>query len=253
MTSDNQQPSLRACKKCGGIFPLDSFQLYDQARGYRRHECDACRRAYQAAWARGEVQPVKEDGRRTCVVCSTEKSLEEFAKVYAKNSRGKEYRQHTCLTCWRQASAEKERRRRREKPQAYLEASRRHYWANRDKKNAAKRASKNRMRDAVFAAYGGYRCICCGETEPSMLTLDHVHNDGGADRKNNPRMRGSWQMYEYLISSNFPAGLQVLCYNCNLSKHRCGGVCAHKLKEGSTTIPQGSTAKRPEKQSTPPG
>lgn len=123
--------------------------------------------------------------------------------------------------------------------------------ANREKKNASKRAAKNRMRDAVFAAYGGYRCVCCSETEKNMLTLDHVNNDGGQDRRDNPRMRGSWQMYEYLISHGFPPGLQVLCYNCNISKHRNGGVCSHKLKEGSTTIPEGSTAKRPEMQSTP--
>jgi hypothetical protein len=40
----------------------------------------------------------------------------------------------------------------------------------------------------------------------------------------------------------YPAGLQVLCYNCNISKHRNGGVCEHKIGVGSEAIPSGSRA-----------
>src|SRR5688572_22754686 len=40
-----------------------------------------------------------------------------------------------------------------------------------------------KLKDQVYAAYGGYKCSCCGETEPSFLTLDHINNDGNQYRR----------------------------------------------------------------------
>lgn len=98
-----------------------------------------------------------------------------------------------------------------------------------------------RDRDAAFAAYGGYRCKCCGETEPKFLSIDHINNDGAEMRK----VHGVGSaMYKWLKKRGYPAGFQVLCMNCNHGKARNGGVCPHQ--EGSTAIPQGSTVKRPE-------
>lgn len=79
-----------------------------------------------------------------------------------------------------------------------------------------------------------------------MLTIDHKNEDGAAFRRKIRSARWSHNFYEWIINNGFPKDLQVLCYNCNLSKHRNGGVCAHTLREGSTTIPKGSTAKWPE-------
>src|ERR1700690_1237472 len=42
---------------------------------------------------------------------------------------------------------------------------------------------RKREKDAVFAAYGGYVCACCGEMEKAFLTLDHLNNDGNKHRK----------------------------------------------------------------------
>ena len=35
------------------------------------------------------------------------------------------------------------------------------------------------------------------------------------------------ELYRDLKKAGYPAGYQVLCFNCNSSKHFGGGVCAH--------------------------
>jgi len=121
-----------------------------------------------------------------------------------------------------------------------------------EKKEWAATRYKN-LKDAVFAAYGGYRCACCGETEPLFLGIDHIENNGAEHRKS--IFKGDYRsatgifMYRWLKKSGFPPGYQVLCANCNHGKHRNGGICPHQRSEGSTTIPKGSTAKRPEARS----
>lgn len=243
--TDNQQPSLeqyRTCKRCAEVKPITAFAAYRTHKNgepieYRRHECIECRRSYQAAWARGEITPRYSTPERACRKCGETKPVDQFAKVYSKKTRGKEYRQHTCIECHREASAAKERRLRATNPERYREANRKHYQANRTAKNAQRRERHYRLRDIVFEGYGGYRCTCCGVTEPTMLTLDHVNNDGAEHRRKEPAARWSKHMYAWLIERGFPSEFQVLCFNCNISKYRNGGVCAHKLKEGSTTIP----------------
>lgn len=228
---DNQQPIFRLCKTCGEVKPLENFAVYDAKLGKRRHHCDACRRSYQASWARGEVIPRNSGDHRTCVVCSARKPVEEFSIVYAQKKRGKKYRGHTCLVCTRSASAKKQREARAENPEKWREISRRHNFKHRDGYNVVKRAHHQKLREVIFAAYGGFLCKCCSETEPTMLTIDHVNDDGSEHR----REVGSTNIYSWLVKNGFPEGFQVLCYNCNLSKHRNGGVCAHQTKAGSTT------------------
>ena len=84
------------------------------------------------------------------------------------------------------------------------------------------------LREQVFAAYGGQVCSCCGETEPMFLSIDHVDNDGAEMRRNRAYGRSGTAFYQWLRKKGFPPGFQVLCFNCNLGKHRSGGVCPHK-------------------------
>lgn len=110
------------------------------------------------------------------------------------------------------------------------------------------------LRRLVFKAYGSV-CACCGEHRETMLTIDHVNNDGAEHRKalmanaKTHKWRsaniGGTALYADLVRRKFPSGFQLLCANCNASKSRNGGVCEHQT-EGATTIPRGSTAKRPE-------
>ncbi len=176
---------------------------------------------------------------RQCKICDTVKPLEDFPVSDTK--RG--YRRHWCTVCY---SSRKK---------GYYNAN---YEAVRGKQNArAKRvynadkkkhqsqsaewARKYRAeyRAKVIAAYGS-ECACCGETVEQFLTVDHVHNDGYEARKQKLHPADSAGFYRWLSKNGFPPEFQLLCMNCNFGKAKNGGVCPHQ--EGSTTIPQGSTA-----------
>jgi len=70
----------------------------------------------------------------------------------------------------------------------------------------------------TLEAYGGVRCACCGETEITMLTLDHVDQDGARHRREG-QQRGSL-FYAELRAQKFPKGYRVLCWNCNHAVYR---------------------------------
>lgn len=135
------------------------------------------------------------------------------------------------------------------------------YAADREGNLRRAKARHRQLRDLVFKAYGGV-CACCGEHRETMLTIDHVNNDGAAHRKKlsagykkhkwRDANLGGTSVYADLVRRNFPTGFQLLCANCNVSKARNGGVCEHH-SEGATTIPKGSTAKRPEAPNAPNG
>ncbi len=82
------------------------------------------------------------------------------------------------------------------------------------------------LRHKAIMQYGGYRCACCGESEPKFLTLDHIHNNGGTHRKEIGN-RGSG-IFKWLRDNDYPPGFQVLCMNCNHGKALNGGTCPHK-------------------------
>jgi len=93
-------------------------------------------------------------------------------------------------------------------------------------------AKRARIREAVFAAYGGYKCACCGESEQKFLTIDHVKNDGATFRRQiaGTRTAAGYVTYRWLLKHNFPSGYQVLCMNCNHGKRMNAGVCPHQAR-----------------------
>ncbi len=120
------------------------------------------------------------------------------------------------------------------------EYRRKSYHKNRTKQLADMKARRQAYKDACYGAYGGYVCRCCGVTEPSMLALDHINNNGFAHRKQ-VGYRGGAGLYLWIIKEHFPPIFQVLCYNCNQSKRINNGTCAHKLDRSTPAIPQGAT------------
>lgn len=91
-----------------------------------------------------------------------------------------------------------------------------HKEKNHDKLRAASVAYYRKLRRAVVALYGE-QCGWCGETNPKILTLDHVNCDGAEERRKNGR--GSWKLLrEILQSRELRKDLQVLCWNCNMAK-----------------------------------
>lgn len=65
-------------------------------------------------------------------------------------------------------------------------------------------------------------CTCCGEGDMTLLNLDHLEGGGNVHRR---EVGFGPAFYRWVIKQNFPKGFQVLCYNCNIGKHRNGGVC----------------------------
>lgn len=86
--------------------------------------------------------------------------------------------------------------------------------------------NRKRLRDETFEAYGGYRCYCCGETEPEFLTIDHIDGNGEVHRNSGARRIDYW-----LRKHNYPPGFRVACYNCNCSAGKTSnpdGKCPHQ-------------------------
>lgn len=81
------------------------------------------------------------------------------------------------------------------------------------------------LRKEFLSEYGNC-CACCGETEPSFLTLEHKNKDGKEHRQKywtptqqlSDIKRRGWPKNDYEIN----------CYNCNLGSKR--GICPHKRK-----------------------
>lgn len=154
---------------------------------------------------------------KTCTKCDREQAYDQFSVRTANGWRDADgiLRASWCKVCVRaQAAAWKQAN---QTPEHVAR------WA------ANVKARKQRIKDAVFAAYGGYRCNCCGETERRFLTIDHIHNDGAAWRKATlgSRLATGARTYRWLMTHGFPKGHQVLCMNCNFGKRMNGGICPH--------------------------
>lgn len=87
----------------------------------------------------------------------------------------------------------------------------------------------NALKEEVFSYYGGWKCACCGETEKSFLTIDHMENNGSKLRREGIHGH-STQFYRWLKKSGFPPEFQVLCMNCNFGKRMNNGICPHQVK-----------------------
>jgi hypothetical protein len=97
-----------------------------------------------------------------------------------------------------------------------------------DKQYATSRAYRQRLKDKVFAHYGGYICSCCGETEPMFLALDHVDGGGSRERREVKLERAAGQtLYLQIARGGYRPGLRVLCHNCNYGRYLNGGECPH--------------------------
>jgi hypothetical protein len=78
----------------------------------------------------------------------------------------------------------------------------------------------------TFEVYGNI-CVCCGEDNISFLTIDHIDESGASHRKELGIKSGGPTFYSWLKKNNYPRdNFQLLCYNCNCSKHFYG-QCPH--------------------------
>jgi hypothetical protein len=83
----------------------------------------------------------------------------------------------------------------------------------RQRKSERERWRTRQEREKAIAHYGG-RCAC-GETELLFLTIHHLEGGGAAHRRS---VGTGSAFYRWLRGEGYPAGFQVLCWNCNWKK-----------------------------------
>jgi hypothetical protein len=113
----------------------------------------------------------------------------------------------------------------------YAEHKRERLAYNRRPENQVKRRANCRnaglrVKDIVFSVYGRV-CVCCGENNPDLLTLDHVEGNGKQHRKTAGSTLKGYGLYRWIIRNNFPPTFQTMCWNCNCGRAKNNGVCPH--------------------------
>lgn len=101
-----------------------------------------------------------------------------------------------------------------------------YYAAHREEHLARQDTYRYSVKLAAFNAYGGPKCVCCGETLIEGLTIDHINGDGAACRRETNH-GGGLALYSWLKKNNYPPGFQVLCGTCNWAKGT-GDHCPHQ-------------------------
>lgn len=97
---------------------------------------------------------------------------------------------------------------------------REHYAKNREKMCRAhtirQRLIRKKRRILIINHYSNNQneCACC--KTKSNLTVDHINGGGNRHVK---EVGGPSNFYRWLVKNDFPVGFQVLCFECNLSKH----------------------------------
>lgn len=224
------QETIRTCTRCNTERPIEDFQRVG-IRDYRRRVCAVCIAAYHHGYHIGVVKPIDRGAsERKCRRCNEVKGIDEFPLLGGKYAN-KGVRKHVCWPCYRAENAAKEARRRKRLGEAYREENRIRQSEKRLSWSARRREAEKALKIEVMEAYGGVFCACCGDDILSGLTIDHINNDGAEHRREIfGGTRGGGQMYSWLKQQGFPDGFQVLCYTCNLSKHRNGGACEHHTR-----------------------
>lgn len=165
-------------------------------------------------------------------ISDTVKQIREKNREAAKRYREKDReRFNQRMRDWRAANRDKAREHAREwRNRRLREGTPEEVAAIRAAESAKTKLNQDRCREQVFAAYGGWECTCCGETEKLFLSIDHIENNGAAERRAGLYRGSGSAFYAWLRKQNFPPGYQVLCMNCQVGKHKNGGVCPHNRK-----------------------
>lgn len=158
--------------------------------------------------------------RGICKSCNEEKALQH----YQKEKRGRLYFRKLCVQCWSAHRREYQEGYRAENVVVLAQYHQSKHERSKKLRNEASRRYYRRLQKTVFDHYGS-KCSCCGESEQSFLSVDHKNNDGAQHRK---KIGIGHILYRWIIDNEFPTTLQLLCCNCNMGKHRNGGVCPHE-------------------------
>ncbi len=114
------------------------------------------------------------------------------------------------------------------------ERSRRYWLKNKDSEHYKKRTRCNAKKKNYelkkytikYYSNGKMNCNCCDENIYKFLTVDHIN---GRKPHNHDRSMTGIKLLWWLKKNKYPKGFQILCYNCNCSRAKNGGICPHKI------------------------
>ena len=100
------------------------------------------------------------------------------------------------------------------------------------------RTYRQRLTEQILDHYGRV-CVCCGETIPEFLTIDHINDDGYTHRKNlngGTKKGGNQELLRWIIRNNYPDTIRVLCWNCNCGRARTQTKECPHITQSSDTV-----------------
>jgi len=205
---------MQQCNKCELEKSLDSFDKH-------RRACKECRKKFKRENYHKKGDYYREQTRQYRI--KNIEKIKKYSRIYRKKyySLNKEslleYGRKYHLT---------NRKVLLENQKIY---SKKFYMENRKSIHKQQSEYYQTIKREIVDVYSGgkNKCACCNEKQIHFLTLDHIKDDGKEDRK---KHGAGFTFFLYLKRHGYPQkGLQILCYNCNMSK-RFFKVCPHKLK-----------------------
>ena len=147
--------------------------------------------------------------KKTCSKCKIEKHVVFFSK----NKSQKSDYCNQCKECHKEYSKNNKDK---------ISEKKKEYYKNNKKKCIENSKKYNKKyRKVVINHYTKGKNTCmwyegCDITDPDMLAIDHINNDGAEHRR---KVGGSGNIVvKWLIKNNFPLGFQILCCNHNQKK-----------------------------------
>jgi 5'(3')-deoxyribonucleotidase len=104
----------------------------------------------------------------------------------------------------------------REKRQELRKKAIDRYAVNCEEIKARLRNKHKKYKQKFLDLYGG-ECVNCAESNPNLLTIDHILNDGKQHRQ---EMGNTRSVLKDAIDNYNPGRFRILCYNCNCYRGR---------------------------------
>lgn len=184
---------MRICTVCKQEKPEDAFPWRDKAHTKRAPRCRDCERAYLAEYRVKNREALSDKGRAYYTENRTR--IMTHVRDYYTSDDGQKTRKA-------------------------------HYQKNQARLLAGTKARALQVKLETLAAYGGARCICCGESNIGFLSIDHINGRTKEDRQTGSGRR----IYYWLRKHGYPPGYRVMCFNCNCGRRVNGGQCPHETR-----------------------
>lgn len=212
------------CTNCGESAPVGSSRL-----------CQICKEKASEYCHNSHIERYnKRKAIKQCTMCSNHAVDGKAAcqKCLDKHSSLKKDKYHEnallskCLQCGDNLGESKGKR-------CQTCIDRRNAWYQGSTTQTKDKVRRDENRAIVLAHYGG-KCVKCNESKPTCLAIDHIEGGGNTHRKEIGKYGSGF--FKWLIDNDFPEGFQILCHNCNMSKHLNGGICPHLRPSGLSNI-----------------